>query len=176
MDTKNNKYKEIDLPNFIKKLQKLDKRTFILYRVLVIIYLALAILFSVALGYMVFIEGNMPEVVDILKFTSFIMFYILLRRRQKEYKNVDYLQTTYSMLKKILKRYSFLRIDDLWAVLAVGILGVAIGLNRHSGFWQFQLFYWGVILVCMLIGYIYWYFRLKPLRDNAKNLLKELAE
>ncbi len=174
MDT--NTHHKVELPEFINKLKKLDKRTFILYRVLIITYLILAILISAALINIVFIQGDMPELSDILKFAAFILFYIVLRKRQKEYKNRDYSQTTYSMLKKISKRYSFLRIDDLWAVLAAATLGVAIGINNHRGFWYFQLFYWSVIIVSVLLSYVYWYFRLKPTKNNAEKLLKELEE
>lgn len=74
------------------------------------------------------------------------------------------------------KRYRAYRPADLWVLAGLIILGISMGIDNPMGFLNFQLGYWTMMLVATLGGHIYWRIKIKPLRDNALQLLKELDE
>ena len=105
---------------------------------------------------------------------SSIIFYFYLKKRHKEYKALDYSQPTYLVLKSIVKRYSSFEYFDLWALAAITILGVSLSLDSGFSFLVYQLGYWTMMLISILGGLTYRFIKIKPLKDRALQLLKEL--
>ncbi len=177
MKTNNKTNRTIDLPQFISKVKRKDKIFKVLYLAIIVLYIIiivahLAIIF-------ISIYNNVPFrewIGDLGTLLPFLIIYIYLRKRYKEYKRADYSQNTYLVLKSMKRRYSSLRLEDLWVFAALLFLGISMGINSPMGFVSFQLYYWAMMLVAMLGGYIYWYIRIKPLRDKASQLIKELEE
>ncbi len=178
MDTNNKINNELDLPQFIKKLQKEDNFIGGLYKVLEIMYLIWILLYLLGIIVGVFFMKDLS--VNYLKHTcvlsSLIFIYLFLRKRKKEYQNVDYSQTTYDMLKKTVLRYKYYRKEDTLIIIAVSILFIGLGLDNYRGFWHYQIYAWSCVIVCTILGSIWWYFKLKPLKDKANELIKEIEE
>ena len=167
----------IDLPQFISKVKRQDNLHRIIYIPIIVLYIIiivahLAIITTSIYAKIPFIEW-MSYVVRLLIFT---FIYFFLRRRYKEYKRADYSQNTYLVLKSMERRYRSFRLEDIWVFAAVFFLGISMGIDSPTGFLSFQLNFWPLILISMLIGYIYWYIKLKPLKDKASQLIKELEE
>ena len=108
---------------------------------------------------------------------SFIVLALFFRKFYKEYKYVDYSLPTIQMLKKAVQRYQPFHGNSIWIVL--GLVLMDIGLTfKWTGLGIsitiVQAFFGGTILIGVIIGLIFWYFKYKPIRDEALQLIKEI--
>ncbi len=176
METNNSTHNSMDLPQFIGRLKKMDKRATIALNILKIFYIIIIVLFIGGIIALVFNEELLSRTVisPVLTLIGLILVFIYLHYRGKDYKNVDYSQTTYEMLKKTSERYKPFLKKDMWFFPGAILVTTGRGLNSYTNFWSFQLFFWSLILIGFLIGLIYWYFRWKPIMDNADKLIKEI--
>ena len=177
MKTNNNKDTTTNLPQFILKLKKQDKLFEHFFNALKIIYFLLIVISVVSIFVKVF--NNSPYMATLKEtgiLLSFIIFYFYLKKRHKEYKQLDYSQPTYLLLKSIVKRYSSFEYFDLWSLAAIVILGVSLSLDSRFSFLVYQLGYWTVMIIGILVGLIYRFVKIKPLIDRASQMLKELEE
>ncbi len=179
METNNLTHNSIDLPQFIGKLKKMDRTASILYsivKVLYIIFIVAFILGIIALG-ILNSDFFSPTIMSaLLTLVGLVLVFIYLNYRGKDYKNVDYSQTTYEMLKKTSERYKPFLKKDLWMLPGLILMGVGLGLDPSRGnFWNYQLFFWSFTIIGGGgFGLIYWYFKWKPIKDNADKLIKEI--
>ncbi len=175
----NNKtHKDLDLPQFINKLKRFDKKARILYNGTKVFYLIIIAFFLLVILLPVFFEdkGFLDRVFvnGLLTIAGLIIIYIYLHYRGKDYKNIDYSQTTYEMLKKTSERYKPFLTKDLWVLPGLTLMSIGISLNSHMGFWKHELLFWGIVLAAGCLGFIYWYFKWKPLKENADRLIREI--
>ena len=110
--------------------------------------------------------------------TSFLIFALFFGKYYKEYRLVDYSLPTVQMLRKAIWRYQPFQKRTVWVFLALALMDVGLTLSNldDSSVWETQLFFLGAVLFGAVIGIILWYFKYKPLRDEAKNMLKDIEE
>ncbi len=178
MDNNNFKYNPMDLPKFIGKLKKMDKRTTIFVNILKIAYIIIIVVFILGIIALVINEELLSRTVisPVITLIGLILVFIYLHYRGKDYKDVDYSQTTYKMLQETSERYKPFLKKDIWVFPGTILVAIGRGLSPspYRNFWDFQLFFWSLILIGGVIGVVYWYFRWKPIKDNADKLIKEI--
>ncbi|WP_153638512.1 hypothetical protein [Prolixibacter sp. NT017] len=112
---------------------------------------------------------------------GFLVFAIIFKGFQDEYKSIDYGLPTMVMLKKAAERYRLFQPKKLYALIPV--LLVDMGLVFHSldghqdgsmSIWDFQLFYLACLVGGLGVGIMIWRVKQKPLRDAARELLREI--
>lgn len=177
MKTDNKSNKTIDLPQFISKLKKQDKLYTRVLMAMKILYIIIIIPHIAVIAKAIYNSTPYTEWIGYLgTLIPFLIIYFFLNKRHIEYKKVDYSQPTYSLLQNIEKRYKLLRLSDTWAFVALFILGISLGFDSPKEFLRFQLEYWAFMLIAFIIGYIWWYIKEKPMKDRAKQWIKELEE
>lgn len=114
---------------------------------------------------------------------SFIAFALIFNKLNKKFRLVDYGVPVTDMLKNAIKRYSLS--SDKFLMLIVPFLltdfaTVLFSLDTEDGKTLTEHILWAqailipAILLGAGIGVTIWYFRKKPMRDAAVNLLKEI--
>ena len=177
MKTDNKTKTTIDLPQFISKVKRQDKIHRIIYIPIMVLYFIIIVINLIAIFGSIIDNRPFIEWISLLgTLLPFVIIYFVLRKRYKEYKRADYSQSTYLVLKSMERRYRSFRLEDLWVFAALFILVISLGIDHHMGFLSSQLFYWAFILIGIIVGYIYWYIKIKPLRDKALKMIKELEE
>ena len=110
---------------------------------------------------------------------AFLIIALTFRKYYKEYNYVDYSLPTLELLKKAVYRYQPFQMRGLWVVLGLAFMDVGLTLDwldNNTTVLQTQLFFMGAILFGAVIGLILWYFKYKPLRDEALKLIREIEE
>ncbi len=158
------------LKNEDSKYARLSKSFQILYFVLTFIYSILIIVEIIEKGPLSDMAGAMCFLVAMLSFAFFF------RKFYKEYNNVDYSLPTLLMLKKAAYRYQPFQRRTAWLIIPLLLIDAGLTLNSSLGFdfFNLQLMWFGTLVFAVFIGLIIWYFRYKPLRDNTKQLIKEI--
>lgn len=114
---------------------------------------------------------------------AFLLIGLLMRHYYKEYKAVDYSLPTTEMLRKAIKRYKLLRPQKLYMLIPVLLIDVGyvfLSLNHFKDVDYlyrvliYQAVYLGAIIIGAGIGVLIWRKRQKPLRDAARELLREI--
>ena len=107
---------------------------------------------------------------------SFFIFAIFFGKFHKEYKYVDYSLPTLKMLKNAAYRYKPFQLKKIWILFAVLFMDGGLSMNTSLDFsvLNIQIYFLGSMLVAALIGLLLWYFKYKPLRDNALRLIAEI--
>lgn len=107
---------------------------------------------------------------------AFLIFALFFGKYYKEYNFVDYSLPTIQLLKKAVWRYKPFQLKSLWAVLAVVFMdfGLIFGRDAGESIIRIQLIYWGVIAISIGIGMVIWYYKYKPLHDQALALLRDI--
>jgi H+/gluconate symporter-like permease len=176
----NNQIKEsIDLSELTQRLKKedkqysnLSKRVQIIYWVLIPIYLAMVVLHF-------FEDARIDDIIGSTCFMlAMLIFALFFRYYYKKYKHVDYSQPTLTMLKKAAYRYQPFQLESLWLLLALVLIDVGLCLNHSLNFdvIQVQIYFIGTLIVAILIGFLVWYVRYKPIRDAALALIREIEK
>jgi predicted benzoate:H+ symporter BenE len=109
---------------------------------------------------------------------AMVIFALFFRNYYKEYKNVDYSLPTLIVLKKAAYRYQPFQLKTIWILMAIICINVGLSLKAvdHTDLFWIQITFWGLMLISIGIGLVYWYFRYKPLRDAALKMIKEIEE
>ena len=167
----------INLDQLVGKLQKEDARYARLSKGLQVIYWVMIPLYS-TLAILDYIESN--NVYDLMSGLCYVVtlaiFAIFFGKFHKEYKYVDYALPTLKMLKKAASRYKPFQLKKIWLIPAIIIMDAGLCFNTSLNFsvLDIQIYFLGSMLVATLIGLLIWYFKYKPLRDNALRLIAEI--
>lgn len=80
------------------------------------------------------------------------------------------------MLKNAAYRYKPFQLKSIWVLIAILLIdtGLIIQSKIDDSFGDEQIFFFGAIFIGLAIGLIIWYFKYKPLRDNALRLIDEI--
>lgn len=107
---------------------------------------------------------------------AFLIFALFFGKYYKEYKYVDYSLPTIQMLKKAVWRYKPFQLRTIWIILAVIFIDLGLVFSRDAGesILMIQLFFWGVMTISIGTGLVIWYYKYKPLHDEAQELLRQI--
>ena len=107
---------------------------------------------------------------------AFVIFAMFFGKYYKEYKYVDYSLPTVKMLKKAAWRYKPFQGRTIWIVVALALMDFGLIYKRwdEEYFMESQFMYFSSLLFGVIIGLILWYFKYKPLRDEALRLISEI--
>jgi len=113
---------------------------------------------------------------------AFLAFALIFRIYIKEYKTVDYGLPTTVMLKKAIERYRLFHPKKLFVLIPVALVDAGLiffSLNDDKSgdslsILTFQILYWGIMSLGTGVGIWIWHRRQKPLRDAARELLREI--
>lgn len=167
----------INLDQMVGKLQKEDLRYSNLCKGLKLMYWVLIPIYTV-LAILAYLETK--EITDLfaglLFVGSFFIFALIMGNFQKEYNSVDYSLPTLNMLKKAAERYKPYRPKSLWAFAAFFVMDAGFCLSSKYGedIINKQGYVFAIFLASVAVGLIIWYFKYKPLRDNALRLVAEI--
>lgn len=177
MKTDNKKTITTNLPEFISKVKREDELFKIVYIAVIILYFNAIVVHLAVISISIYNNTPFKEWMGNLgTLLPFLIIFFFLNKRYKEYKKIDYSLPTYLVLKNMERRYSALRLENLWVFAALFLLGISMGIDSPIDFLFFQVGYWTLMSIGMLAGYIYWYIKQKPLKDKASQLIKELEE
>lgn len=177
MKTDNKKTITTNLPEFISKVKSQDNLSRMVYMATIVLYFIIIVAHLAFISISIYNNTPFTEWMGYLgTLLPFIIIFYFLNKRHKEYKQADYTLPTYLVLKNMERRYNFLRHDDRWVLITLFFLGISLGKDSPKDFLSFQFEYWTIMIISMLIGYLYWYIKRKPLRDKASQLIKELEE
>ena len=159
------------LKNEDTRYARLSKGVGIVYWILIPVYLLLT-----------FLEYRELKATDVILsgscfIVAFLIFVIFFRKYYKDYKYVDYSLPTVQMLKKAVWRYRPFQLRSLWILLAIVLMNVGLTvdwLNENISILLIQIVFWSIFVFAILIGLIVWYFKYKPIHDEASRLLKEI--
>jgi hypothetical protein len=186
METNQNNKITFDLDHLVKGLQKEDFRNLkmtsnftILMWVLAPLYLFLAIVGLI-------IDNPSFDQLGFIFFSlGFLAFGFLFKSYSNDYKSVDYGISTIEMLRNATQRYKLWQLKTYLTIIPVGLISVAACLTIQKGIphpdqtMRLLIVFFGYILlniVGLIIGYIIWRKRQKPLRDKALQLLSEIEK
>ncbi len=167
----------INLDQLVGKLQKEDLRYSNLCKGLKLVYWILIPIYTVLAVVIYFETKEITDLVAGLLFvSSFLIFALIMGYFQKEYNSVDYSLPTLSMLKMAANRYKPFRPKSLWAFIAFFIMDAGFCLSSEYGedMINKQGYVLALFLASITAGLILWYFKYKPLRDNALRLVTEI--
>lgn len=173
----NRKNNNINLDQLVGKLQKEDLRYSNICKGLKLIYWVLIPVYTI-LAILAYLDTK--EIRDLfagfLFVGSFLIFAIIMGSIQKEYKTVDYSLPTLSMLKNAAKRYKPMHPKSYWAFAGFFIMDAGFCLSSRYGanIIDMQSYVIALFLASVGVGLIIWYFKYKPLRDNALRLIAEI--
>lgn len=174
----NNKISEdIDMASFVDKIKKTDKGYAGISKLIQIIYWVLIPVYLLIIAEYIIMKNPFEEILgNIFCLIAFVIIILLFRQYYREYKYVDYSQSTLVMLKEVVYRYKPFQLKLLWVVLALIFLdaGFSLSLNIGLDFIWIQIIFWGVMILSMLVGLLIWYVRYKPIHDNALSLVREM--
>jgi len=167
----------INLDQLVNKLEKEDDRYAKICRIIQVVYW-IFIPFYIYLAIRHYTEsGEIKDLIGGLFYVlGFVIIAIFFGNYHKEYKYVDYSLPTLKMLKNAAYRYQPVQLKSLWILIAVLFMDAGLVLESKIGtsFMEVQVFYLVVISMGATIGAIIWYFKYKPLRDNALRLIDEI--
>ena len=176
MNFKRNK-NNINLDQLVGKLHKEDNRYAKICRGIQILYWIFIPYFIVMSTIHYMDSGDIIDLIGGLFYViGFLIIAIFFGNYHKEYKYVDYSLPTLKMLKAAAYRYQAVQLKSIWVL--IGILFIYAGVIAESkldaAFMREQLIFLGGVLVGLFFGLIIWYFKYKPLRDNALRLIAEI--
>lgn len=129
--------------------------------------------------------GLMSRITGFCYVVSFFIFAFIFRKSVKEYKAIDYALPTLEMMKQAANRYHIWQPRLLWVLLAILFIdaGLSLSAGQHmqdGSFWSNILWIQVAFLPAMglsfSIGVLIWRMRQKPLRDQARAIIRELNE
>ncbi|MBN1820349.1 MAG: hypothetical protein JW833_06515 [Prolixibacteraceae bacterium] len=177
METNYRKNENTNLDQLVRKLKVKDLNYASLSRAVQIIYFILIPLYAMMTIWEYTDEKNINELIGGgLFIISFFIFILLFRHYYKKYKYVDYSLPTIQMLKNAAERYRPFQKYTGWSFVALIIMdvGLIFDWKDESSVFISQVFFWGLIIIGLLIGLIIWYNKYKPIRDEALRLIQEI--
>ncbi|MGQ1910949.1 hypothetical protein ACT3CE_14320 [Marinifilum sp. RC60d5] len=177
MNVNKDNSEKINLDHLMSKLKKEDNNYANLCKVLKAIYWALIPMY-VIMTIVIYLDTKdiMNLIAGLTIISSFIVFLIILGQYQNEYKNADYSLPTLLMLKKAAARYQPIRPKAIWAILAIVLLDIGLSINsiNEIDMVTFHIFLGAFFTLALIIGFIIWYYKYKPLRDHALAIIAEI--
>ncbi|RZT96867.1 hypothetical protein EV201_1518 [Ancylomarina subtilis] len=169
--------KNVNLDQLVGKLQKEDAKYARLSRGLQIVYWIFIPLYTFLAINHYRESGEINDLIGGLCYViSFFIFAIFFGIYHKEYKYADYSLPTLKMLKNAAYRYQPVQVKSIWPFIAVLFMDAGLCLNKSIGFSfiKVQIYFLGAMFIAVMIGLTIWYFKYKPLRDNALSLIAEI--
>lgn len=170
---------ETNFAQLVSKLKTEDINYSRISRAIQIMYWILIPVFAI----MTFREysetGNINELLSGAFFIlAFLIFALFFGKYYEEYKYVDYSLPTIQMLKRAAYRYQPFQKRQVWIILALILIDLALTFDwmDSTPVMEIQFTFIGLMFFSVLVGLIIWYFKYKPLRDDALRLISELEE
>lgn len=177
MDTNKQKTQLNGFDKLIVKLKTEDARYATLSRAIQIIYwIFIPLFFLITILEYTETRESDQLIGGALFILSFLIFAIFFGNYYKEYKYVDYSLPTIQMLKKAAYRYKPFQLKALWVLLAIVLMDGGLTFKRefNETVLDVQIYFISLMVVAVIVGLIIWYFKYKPLRDEALKLISEL--
>lgn len=177
MDTNKQKTQLNGFDKLIVKLKTEDARYATLSRAIQIIYwIFIPLFFLITILEYTETRESDQLIGGALFILSFLIFAIFFGNYYKEYKYVDYSLPTIQMLKKAAYRYKPFQLKALWVLLAIVLMDGGLTFKRefNETVLDVQIYFISLMVVAVIVGLIIWYFKYKPLRDEALKLIAEL--
>ena len=177
MDTNKQKTQLNGFDKLIVKLKTEDARYATLSRTIQIIYwIFIPLFFLITILEYTETRESDQLIGGALFILSFLIFAIFFGNYYKEYKYVDYSLPTIQMLKKAAYRYKPFQLKALWVLLAIVLMDGGLTFKRefNETVLDVQIYFISLMVVAVIVGLIIWYFKYKPLRDEALKLISEL--
>ncbi|MDE5420585.1 hypothetical protein L3073_00010 [Ancylomarina sp. DW003] len=171
------KNNHINLDQLVSKLQKEDNQYAKLCKGIQIIYWIFIPFYTIMAIRHYLDSGEMSDLIGGLLYVGgFLIIAIFFGNYHKAYKYVDYSLPTLKMLKNAAYRYKPFQLKSIWVLIAILLIdtGLIIQSKIDDSFGDEQIFFFGAIFTGLAIGLIIWYFKYKPLRDNALRLIDEI--
>jgi hypothetical protein len=177
MNLTKNSNEKINLDQLMSKLKKEDNNYTNLFKVFKGIYWV-AIPIYVVFAIIIYITTNdiMNLIAGLSIISSFVILLIFVGKYQNEYRNTDYSLPTLTILKKAASRYQPIRPKDVWVILALVLMDIGFSINSINkiDLLTFQIYFGVFFTLALIIGFIVWYIKYKPLRDNALAIITEI--
>jgi hypothetical protein len=165
------------LSHLVSRLKSEDNSYANISKAVQIIYLLL-IPFFLIMTYRNYNEtGNINELISgAAFFLAFLIFIFYFGKYYNEYKYVDYSLPTVKMLRQAAYRYQLIQGRMVWILLALVLMDIGLTINRLGEYTiiKTQYYFIGAVIFGVIVGLILWYFKFKPLRDDALSLLREI--
>ncbi len=167
----------INLDQLVGKLHKEDNNYASLCKILKLVYWILIPIYTI-MGAIYYISTK--DINDLLAgflfVGSLLIFALILGNFQKEFNTVDYSLPTLRMLKNAANRYRPIRAKSLWAFVAFFMMGggfyFSTLFNEYTV--RFKSYFFILFFASIITSTIIWFFKYKPLRDNALRLITEI--
>jgi hypothetical protein len=177
METNKQTTENTDFTQLVSKLKNQDNIYSKISRAIQIMYWIFIPVFAFITFREYFVTEKISELISGACFIlAFLIFALFFGRYHKEYKYVDYSLPTIQMLKNAAFRYQPFQSRQVWILLALILvdLGLTFDWMNGTSVIEIQLTFIGVIIFSILIGLIIWYYKYKPLRDDALRLISEI--
>ena len=179
METNKQNTETTNFAQLVSKLKNEDSNYAKISRAIQIMYWIFIPVFAI-ITFREFSEtGNTNELISGAFFIlAFLIFALFFGKYYEEYKYVDYSLPTIKMLKQAAYRYQPFQYRQVWIILALVFVDLALTFDwmETTPVWEIQTTFIGLIIFSLLVGIIIWYFKYKPLRDDALRLISELEE
>ncbi|MEI7423915.1 MAG: hypothetical protein WCK18_17570 [Prolixibacteraceae bacterium] len=186
MKTIQHNNQEFDLEQLARGLKGEDTRYLTLTNSFKWIMWVLAPLYFIIFLIGVIVDRPEIDKIGFLFFSlGFLSFALLFNSLHKEYKSIDYGVSTLEMLRKAVSRYALWQPKTYLTIIPMLFCALGFSFTAQRGF-PFAgqeiriLVAFGSILLffsCgVLVGYLIWRKRQKPLRDKALAILMEMGE
>ncbi|MCY1633808.1 hypothetical protein [Marinifilum sp. D737] len=176
MNLNKTKNEKVNLDQLLGKLKKEDRNYSNLCKRMKIVYWIFIPLYTIIAFIHYFDTKELTDLIaGLLLVAAFLIFALVFGSYQKEYKNVDYSLPTLLMLKQAAERYHPFRKKSILIFLAVFLMNASFNLRSQPLFntVESQIVFFSIFILAIIIGLVIWYFKYKPLRDNA---LANIAE
>lgn len=172
-----NNNEKINLDYLMGKLKKEDSNYANLCKVLKALYWTFIPIYVIITIVIYFISKDIMDLIAGLTIiSSLVIFLIILGQSQNEYNNADYSLPTLLMLKKAASRYQPIRPKAIWAILALILMDIGLCINTINkiDLLTFHIYFGAFFILTLIIGFIVWYLKYKPLRDHALAIIAEI--
>lgn len=168
-----------DVDRLIPMLQKEDSTNATICKILQLVYWVFIpsfVLFSLA----PFLKTRDIAVIGTtpLYVLAFLALALYLGKSYRKYKAVDYSLTLVELLKQASKRYRLISLDFLWIIFAYMLISVGLAIESNMNILSLRSH--SVVLLILafafISGFIYWFFKHKPIHDKANELINELEQ
>ncbi len=175
---------ELDLSGLIGKLKNEDTRNQRMTNTFQWIMFIMAPLYFIIFIVNSFTSQPWHENVGFLFFSvAFLLFAFIFRKYYLEYSQIDYGLPMVEMLEKAVKRYEFWQRKTGLVIGPVILVDFGVSFSTIGHFLEvepltriliIQAVYLPTMFTAIMVGYFIWRHRQKPIRDKARELLKEI--
>lgn len=184
METNNTNQPSVNLDKLIGNLKKEDALNLkIILSVQWLMWLVAVLYLAMVIFIFDFSKPWYKPAGGLMVMLALVIFAVYFRNRYRAFRLIDYGLPTTQVLAKAVKRYQAFQWSALIILIPllledIGICFFTYDLSGHSDplahFIKWQVIFIVLLAIGVLIGYIIWRIRQKPLRDRALALLKEI--